>query len=93
MAPSWDTDNDGVLDGYERAHASNPRDVASKSSTLADDGADDDGDGLLNGWERRGWGTDPHVVDTDGDGAGDCQEAVDVDDKAWLTSQAIRSQR
>jgi len=77
--PSWDTDNDGVIDGYECAHGSNPRDAMSKPPALPDDGADDDGDGLLNGWERRGWGTDPHNADTDGDGKGDCVEAVDVD--------------
>ena len=40
--------------------------------------SDSDGDGLLNGWERRGWGTDPAKVDSDGDGKGDCKEAFDV---------------
>jgi hypothetical protein len=40
---------------------------------------DADGDGLLNAWETCGWGTDPNVVDTDGDGKGDCKEAADVD--------------
>jgi hypothetical protein len=77
--PSWDTDNDGVPDGYECAHGSNPRDPASRPAALPDDNADDDGDGLLNGWERRGWGTNPGLVDSDGDGLGDCQEAADVD--------------
>jgi len=76
--PSWDTDNDGFLDGYECLHGSNPRDVNSKPAALGDDNADNDGDGLLNGWERRGWGTDPNVVDSDGDGLGDCVEAADV---------------
>jgi hypothetical protein len=77
--PSWDTDNDGVLDGYECANGSNPRDASSKPAVLPDDNADSDGDGLLNGWERRGWGTDPNSVDSDGDGLGDCGEAMDLD--------------
>jgi serine protease len=76
--PSWDTDNDGFLDGYECLHGSNPRDVNSRPAALVDDNADNDGDGLRNGWERRGWGTDPNVVDSDGDGLGDCVEAADV---------------
>jgi C1A family cysteine protease len=76
--PSWDTDNDGYLDGYECTHGSNPRDRASTPSGLPDDKADSDGDGLQNGWERRGWGTDPNVVDSDGDGLGDCKEVADL---------------
>jgi hypothetical protein len=76
--PSWDTDNDGALDGYECAHGSNPRDRGSKPAGLPDDNADSDGDGLWNGWERRGWGTNPNMVDSDGDGRGDCKEAGDV---------------
>jgi len=77
--PSADTDADGVLDGYECAHASNPKNISSRPPALPDDAQDSDGDGLLNGWERRGWGTDPNKVDTDGDGLGDCKEAADVD--------------
>ena len=77
--PAWDTDNDGVLDGYECTHGSNPRDRASRPAALPDDNTDTDGDGLLNGWERRGWGTNPALVDSDGDGRGDCKEAADVD--------------
>jgi hypothetical protein len=76
--PSWDTDNDGVMDGYECAHGSNPRDRTSKPLGLPDDNADSDGDGLRNGWERAGWGTNPNAIDSDGDGLGDCKEAADV---------------
>jgi hypothetical protein len=40
---------------------------------------DDDGDGLKNTWEVCKWGTNPAVIDSDGDTLGDCQEAADVD--------------
>ncbi len=76
---SADTDGDGALDGYECDHGSNPRDSHSRPPRLADDFADDDGDGLANAWERAGWGTNPDVNDSDGDGIGDCQEALDID--------------
>jgi hypothetical protein len=66
--PSWDSDCDGIRDGVEGGCplAVNP-------------GYDDDADGLLNTWEVCKWGTDPTVVDSDGDTLGDCQEAADVD--------------
>jgi hypothetical protein len=66
--PSWDSDCDGIRDGVEGSCplAVNPN-------------GDDDGDGLLNTWEVCKWGTDPTVVDSDGDTLGDCQEAADVD--------------
>jgi len=69
--PSWDADCNGVLDGVEAICplAVNPN-------------GDDDGDGLLNTWEVCKWGTDPNLVDSDGDGKGDCVEAADVDGNA-----------
>jgi hypothetical protein len=84
--PSWDTDADGVLDGYECANGANPRDRLSKPPALPGDGDDDDGDGLLNGWERRGWGTGADTVDSDGDGKSDCREAADVDGNSVVNS-------
>jgi hypothetical protein len=66
--PSWDANCNAKLDGKEASCplATNPT-------------ADDDGDGLLNTWEVCKWGTDPNVVDSDGDGKGDCIEACDTD--------------
>lgn len=84
--PSWDTDNDGVRDGYECLRGTHPRDRLSKPGPLPDDSADADADGLLNGWERRQWGTAATVIDSDGDGMGDCREAADVDGNGALNS-------
>jgi hypothetical protein len=61
--PSWDANCDGVLDGW----------VGSCGSASADA----DGDGLKDAWENCKWGTDPKIVDSDNDGTGDCQEALD----------------
>jgi hypothetical protein len=78
--PSWDTDNDGILDSVECTLGTNPRDRKDRPRTADCGGTDDkDGDGLLNAWETCGWGTDPKVVDSDGDTLGDCKEAADVD--------------
>jgi len=78
--PSWDTDNDATLDGVECTLGHNPRDRTNKPSTADCGGTGDtDGDGLQNAWETCGWGTDPNVVDSDGDTRNDCKEAADVD--------------
>jgi len=66
--PSWDSNCNGVRDGVE----------GSCPLTVNPEG-DDDGDGLLNTWEVCKWGTDPDVVDSDGDGLGDCVEAASTD--------------
>jgi alpha-tubulin suppressor-like RCC1 family protein len=77
--PSWDTDNDGALDGVECTLGHDPRNRADRPSGADCGGTGDtDGDGLKNAWETCGWGTDPNVVDSDGDGIGDCKEAADV---------------
>jgi alpha-tubulin suppressor-like RCC1 family protein len=78
--PSWDTDNDGVLDGVECTLGHNPRSRTDRPTTAECGGTGDtDGDGLLNAWETCGWGTSPAVIDSDGDTKGDCKEAADVD--------------
>ena len=82
--PAWDTDGDAVRDGYECARGSDPRDAASRPGALPGDVNDDDGDGLTNGTERRFWGTDPSLEDSDGDGTGDCTEALDIDGNGVL---------
>jgi subtilisin family serine protease len=66
--PSWDHNCNAKRDGVEGICplAVNPN-------------GDDDGDGLKNTWESCKWGTNPAVVDSDGDGRGDCKEAADVD--------------
>jgi len=77
--PSWDTDNDGALDGVECTLSHNPRSGADRPSTADCGGTGDaDGDGLQDAWETCGWGTDLNVVDSDGDTHGDCKEAADV---------------
>ena len=78
--PSWDTDNDGVRDGAECALGHNPRDRTDRPSTADCGGTgDSDGDGLPDAWEKCKWGTNPNVVDSDGDTLGDCKEAADMD--------------
>jgi hypothetical protein len=61
---SWDLDCNGALDG-------GPTDCG---STIRDN----DNDGLLDAWEGCKWGTSNNDVDSDGDGLGDCTEAMDV---------------
>jgi len=63
--PSWDSNCDGKLDGW----------VGACGSTSADA----DTDGLKDAWENCKWGTNPNVIDSDGDTLGDCKEAADVD--------------
>ena len=77
--PSWDTDNDGVLDGAECALGFNPRSAAAHPSLAAcGGGADADLDGLPASAETCKWGTADGLADTDGDGKKDCVEANDT---------------
>jgi len=69
--PSWDHNCNGILDGKDLVPGSCPLAV--------NPNGDDDGDGLRNTWEVCKWGTNPAVLDSDGDALGDCQEAADVD--------------
>lgn len=69
--PSWDSNCNGILDGKDLVPGSCPLAV--------NPNADDDGDGLLNTWEACKWGTNPAVLDSDGDGLKDCRETADVD--------------
>jgi hypothetical protein len=72
-----------VRDGVECQAGTSPR-VASPDHRLAcwgfveDPDGDWDSDGLQNYWEVCTWGGVPWETDTDFDGAGDCQEALDV---------------
>ena len=72
--PSWDANCNGRLDGREVECAGAFPDMPAGWAS-----ADADGDGLNNKWEFCKWGTNPNVVDSDGDGRGDCVEAADVD--------------
>jgi hypothetical protein len=62
----WDTDNDGMPDGWESRHGLAPLDPS-------DAGLDPDGDGLTN-LEEYHIGTNPHDPDSDHDGVGDREE-------------------
>jgi hypothetical protein len=61
--PSWDANCDGIRDG-----------VTCSGSTAIDA----DGDGLPQRAEQCKWGTSDSAQDSDGQGAGDCQEAYDT---------------
>lgn len=66
-----DTDGDGLPDGWEVQHGLNPLSADGNDG----DAGDPDGDGVdnLNEYEL---GTDPNLLDTDGDGLSDGEEAV-----------------
>jgi hypothetical protein len=62
----YDSDDDGMSDGFELSHGFDPHDPA-------DAAADADADGLDNLGEQNA-GTDPHAADSDGDGFEDGHE-------------------
>lgn len=74
--PSWDTNCNGILDGQE----SNPICIN------PDTNADTDGDGLHDRWEVCTWGTDPLVVDSNGDGIGDCKQVMDMNGNGLVSN-------
>ena len=87
-----DTDGDGISDGQEALDGTNPNDSCSSVGGTPLGTADCDNDGLTNDEETTGVDnpstpanpngntTDPNVVDTDGDGISDGQEALDGTD-------------
>jgi hypothetical protein len=71
----WDSDDDGMPDGWEIMHGLNPNDPA-------DANLDNDNDGLTN-LEEYHYGTDPNNPDSDGDGitdGGEVDEGTDPND-------------
>ncbi len=62
----WDTDGDGLSDGYELK-------LRQEGVAISANSADSDGDGLSDAAEVR-YGSDPGRADTDGDGLTDKQE-------------------
>jgi len=64
---SWDANVNAKLDGPE----------ALALCPLAGN-ADTDGDGLLDKWEYCKWASSPNSLDSDGDTKGDCVEVVDT---------------
>jgi hypothetical protein len=61
-----DTDDDGVLDGWEAANETDPTDPDYRLQPVGD--PDKDNDGVRDGGELTVFGTDPRNPDTDGDG-------------------------
>ena len=70
----YDSDNDGIDDSWEELYGLDPLD----STGINGADADLDGDGLTN-LEEFYVGTDPNMVDTDGDSVSDALEDADGD--------------
>jgi Bacterial TSP3 repeat len=69
----WDTDGDGLSDGYEVWVRSQPFNAG--GANLDPQSADSDNDGLRDDVELR-FGTDPGKADSDGDGLSDIAEVA-----------------
>jgi len=67
LAPTGDTDHDGLPDAFELGIGTNPN------------VGDTDGDGLNDGLEYRFYNTNPLVQNTDGDVCSDAKEVATVD--------------
>jgi hypothetical protein len=68
----WDSDDDGLPDDWEIAHALDPNDDGSDDPANGANGDPDD-DGLTNEFEYWYY-ADPNLADTDGDGLNDFDE-------------------
>src|SRR5262249_7080263 len=79
FAAARDSDKDGMPDAWEDAHGFN-------KFNAADATQDADGDGLTNREEFLA-GTDPHNVDTDGDGIRDNIERLNSSNPLLATSR------
>ncbi|MEK7581487.1 MAG: thrombospondin type 3 repeat-containing protein [Patescibacteria group bacterium] len=94
--PSWDTDNDGVVDGIECTVGTNPRTAAAADRFACNNyvqntlgiaiNGDADNDGLLNSWEVCHWNTSPTNANSDGDVLGDCKEVMDINGNSIVDS-------
>jgi hypothetical protein len=78
----WDSDGDGLPDGFEANNAT----VLSVDATRSDS----DQDGLSDG-EELARGTQPGVVDTDGDGLADAAELLQPGDVFWTPTTPLAS--
>jgi len=70
-----DSDDDGLLDGFEINFGFNPYDDDGDKNGTLDGQDDDDLDGLVN-VDEQFHGTDPGIADTDGDGFDDEAEVL-----------------
>jgi hypothetical protein len=71
---AYDTDGDGVGDGYEVANGTDPLRFDGSVPTPPPSRPDGDADGLSDADEWGFYGTNPYVSDTDGDGWDDGTE-------------------
>ena len=73
---NWDTDGDGLADGYEASYAALGLENGGGPISLT--AKDTDGDGVCD-LDELEWGTRPDLADTDGDGLTDGEERLHQD--------------